>query len=76
MAQRGLADIGPVDNVDIVVSTNPRIGARLISVDAQGLSPVRTPGQVLSIVYGPSAPAGTSRGLLYPNGLNGVINTV
>ena len=76
MAQRGLADIGPVDNVDIVVSTNPRIGARLISVDAQGLTAVRTPGQVLSIVYGPSAPAGTSRGLLYPNGLNGVINTV
>jgi hypothetical protein len=76
VAQRGIPDIGPVDGMDIVVSTSPRIGARLISVDAQGLTPIRTPGQVLSIVYGPGAPAGTTRGLLFPNGVNGVINTV
>lgn len=75
-AQRGLANIGPVDPSDILVQVPPQLGRRLISVDAQGLSTVRTPGQVLSIVYGPNAPAGTSRGLLFPNGVNGVINTV
>ncbi|MEZ5288714.1 MAG: ferritin-like domain-containing protein [Vicinamibacterales bacterium] len=76
MAQRSLSDIGPVDASDVVVSTNPQIGARLFTTDAQGLTAVRTPSQVLSIVYGPNAPAGTTSGLLYPNGMNGVINTV
>lgn len=76
MAQRGLPDIGPVDGSDIIVSPNPRIGARLFSTDAQGLTAVRTPSQVLSIVYGPNAAAGTSAGLLFPNGLNGTIRTV
>lgn len=76
VAQKGLSDIGPIDAMDIVVGTPGQIGSRLISVDAQGLTPVRTPNQVLSIVYGPGAPAGTSSGLLYPNGLNGTIRTV
>lgn len=76
VAQKGLSDIGPIDAMDIVVGTPGQIGSRLISVDAQGLTPVRTPSQVLSIVYGPGAPAGTSSGLLYPNGLNGTIRTV
>ncbi len=75
-AQRGLATIGPVDAFDILVQVPPQLGRRLISVDAQGLTTVRTPSQVLSIVYGPGAPAGTNRGLLFPNGVNGVINTV
>jgi hypothetical protein len=65
-----------VDAVDIVVGRSPRIGSRLISVDGQGLTAVRTPSQVLSIVYGPGAPAGTSQGLFFPNGLNGTIRTV
>lgn len=76
VAQFGVADIGPVDALDIIVGAPPRIGARLISADAQGLPAVRTPSQVLSIVYGPAAPAGTSAGLLFPNGVNGTINTV
>lgn len=76
MAQRGLPDLGPVDGVDIVVGSPARVGSRLISVDAQGLTAVRTPSQVLSIVYGPGAPSGTSRGLFFPNGLNGTIRTV
>jgi hypothetical protein len=37
---------------------------------------VRTTSQVLSIVYGPGAPAGTKSGGFFPNGVNGRINTV
>lgn len=76
VAQKGLPDLGPVDALDIVVGSPARATARLISVDPQGLTPVRTPSQVLSIVYGPGAPAGTSSGLFFPNGLNGTIRTV
>lgn len=76
MADQRVPDIGPVDRFDIIVGTPGRIGARLITADAAGLTPVRTPSQVLSIAYGPGAPAGTSRGLLFPNGVNGVIRTV
>jgi hypothetical protein len=36
----------------------------------------RTTSQVLSIVYGPGAPAGTKSGGFFPNGVNGTINTV
>jgi hypothetical protein len=36
----------------------------------------RTTSQVLSIVYGPAAPAGTKSGGFFPNGVNGKINTV
>lgn len=77
MAQRNIPEFaGAIDANDIVVSRNPRPGARLFSTDVTGLTAVRTPSQVLSIVYGPAAPAGTSQGLLYPNGMNGVIRTV
>ena len=75
-AQRGLSTLGPIDPLDILVQVPPQLGRRLISVDGQGLTAVRTPSQVLSIVYGPGAPPGTDRGLLFPNGVNGVINTV
>jgi hypothetical protein len=76
LADEGVRDIGPVDPLDIIVGTPASPRARLITADAQGLAPVRTPSQVLSIVYGPGAPPGTSRGLLFPNGLNGTIRTV
>jgi hypothetical protein len=36
----------------------------------------RTASQVLSIVYGPGAPAGTSSGGFFPNGVNGNIKKV
>ncbi|HXG86896.1 MAG TPA: ferritin-like domain-containing protein [Vicinamibacterales bacterium] len=76
LLQRGIPDLGPVDDVDIVVGAPPQIGSRLISTDAQGLTAIRTPGQVLSIVFGPRAPSGTRRGLFFPNGVNGPINSV
>jgi hypothetical protein len=44
-------------------------------VDSNSLALIRTPSQVLAIVYGNSA-SGTSKGGFYPNGLNGNITTV
>lgn len=76
VAQTGAGNIGPIDSVDVLVGVPPQLGSRLISSDAQGLAAVRTPSQVLSIVYGPNAPAGTTAGLLFPNSVNGVIRTV
>ena len=46
--------------------------ANFTNVDSNGQSYRRTPGQVLSIVYG----GGTSSGLFFPNGVNGAITTV
>jgi hypothetical protein len=42
----------------------------------QGFPFSRTTSQVLSIVYGPGAPAGTKSGGFFPSGVNGTINTV
>ena len=76
IAQRNAGNIGPVDPLDIIVQLPPRLGARIFSADAQGLAAGRTFSQVLSVVYGPNAPAGTDRGLLFPSGVNGTIRTV
>ena len=76
LTQRGIADLGPVDGVDIVTGSPASPNRRLFSVDLQGLTAVRTPSQVLSIVYGPGAPGGTTGGGLFPNGINGTIRTV
>lgn len=57
-----------LDSFDILP---PPSGKQFISVDANGLATVRTPGQVLSIVFG--GPNKTS-GAFFPNGVNGNIN--
>ena len=41
-----------------------------------GLVFLRSTSQVLSIVYGPGAASGTTKGALFPSGVNGLINTV
>lgn len=64
------AATGKLDAVDIVA---PPSGGQYISVDSNGLTAVRTPGQVLYIVYGGKANA-TSGGF-FPTGMNGSLNT-
>lgn len=59
-----------LDGVDILP---PPSGTEYLSLDMNGLSAIRNPGQVLFIVYGFKAHA-TSGGF-FPNGVNGVLNT-
>lgn len=51
------------------VPTFPLANGRLFFVDGNGLSQVRTPGEVLRIVYGGAA----DRGGFFPDGVNGTI---
>ncbi len=48
--------------------------ANIVDADANGLAYDRTTAQVLNIVYGTPAPAGVTKGLFFPNGVNGNIN--
>lgn len=61
-----------LDNKDILP---PPSGRKYFGVNHNGLTMVRTPGEVLAIVYGNSAP-GTTSGGFFPNGVNGTIATV
>ena len=62
----------PVDGQDILP---PPSGTQFFSVNSQALTVVRTPSQVLAILYGSSA-SGTSHGGFFPEGVNGSIKTV
>jgi hypothetical protein len=62
-----------LDQLDVPPLGSP--GGRLFSVFDQGLSVVRTPQQVLAILFGNAAP-GTDRGGFLPDGANGAIRTV
>jgi hypothetical protein len=53
----------------------PPSGKQWFTTDSTGLALVRDPGQVLAIVYG-SASVGAMSGGFFPNGVNGLINTV
>ncbi len=62
----------PTIAVDALDIQPPPSGKQYFSLDSNGLTAVRTPGQVLYIVYG--LKAGVTSGGFYPNGVNGNIN--
>ena len=53
----------------------PPSGRQYFTTDSNGLALTRTTGQVLAIVYGNST-TGTTAGGFFPDGVNGLINTV
>jgi hypothetical protein len=61
-----------VDSKDILP---PPSGKQYFTVNTQALSLVRTPGEVLAIVYANTTPGAASGGF-FPNGVNGNITTV
>ena len=62
----------PVDGQDILP---PPSGTQFFSVNTQALTIVRTPSQVLAILYG-SSTGGTNHGGFFPEGVNGAIKAV
>jgi hypothetical protein len=71
--ERGLV-VPALDEIDVRPQSRPGDG-RIFNVTTEGLSPVRTPSQVLKIVFA-STVSGTSRGGFFPEGVNGPINRV
>ena len=61
----------PTKSLDQFDILPPPSGTRYISADGNGLTAVRTPGQVLSIVYANSA---ATSGGFFPAGVNGALN--
>ena len=61
--------------VDALDVPPPPMGTKYFTVDSQGLAIVRTPSQVLSIVYANAMP-GANYGGFFPRGVNGAITTV
>ncbi len=53
----------------------PPSGTDFFSLNSKGLTIVRTPSQVLAIVYA-NAAKGTNHGGFFPNGVNGTLTTV
>ncbi len=62
-----------LDTLDVPPLGSPN--GRVFNVTNEGLSPARTPSQVLSIVYANKA-AGARNGGFFPGGFNGTITTV
>ena len=61
-----------LDPIDVRPQSRPGDG-RIFNVGTEGLTPVRTPSQVLRIVFA-SQSNGVSRGGFFPEGVNGTIN--
>jgi len=65
-------DTTKTDSEDVLP---PPSGKQYFTTDSNGLALTRTTGQVLAIVYGNST-TGTTAGGFFPDGVNGLINTV
>ena len=61
---------GAVDSQDI-----PPTSSAVFNTNSMGLNAIRTPSQVLQIVYGAAGQTGVSKGGFYPNGMTGTITT-
>jgi hypothetical protein len=68
--ERGLV-VPALDGIDVLPQSQPGAG-RVFNVTSQGLTPVRTPSQVLKIVLANTS-TGATRGGFFPEGLNGTI---
>jgi hypothetical protein len=70
--ERGLV-VPALDGIDVLPQSSPGAG-RVFNVTSQGLTPVRTPSQVLMIAFA-STSVGTTRGGFFPEGINGTIRS-
>ena len=70
IAQSTGLTVTALDNQDILPLGSSN--GRLVSADDNGLTPIRTPSQVLNIVYG----GDRFRGGFFPDGVNGAFNAV
>jgi hypothetical protein len=59
-----------VDSLDVAVAGS---AGPVFNTPSNGLNTVRTPSQVLQIVYGAAGMTGVTSGGFYPNGMNGTI---
>ena len=69
--ERGLA-VPMLDPIDVRPQSRPGDG-RVFNVTGEGLTPVRTPSQVLQIVFATTS-TGVHAGGFFPEGVNGAIN--
>jgi hypothetical protein len=65
--------LAPTTALDGADTPPPPTGTKFFPTNSLGLPPVRTPGQVLNLVYGGTASA--TQGGFFPAGVNGSINT-
>ncbi len=65
----------PTQRLDKTDYPPPPSGTKFFTTNNVGLAKIRTPSEVLAILYG-NRTAGTSRGGFFPNGVNGTIRSV
>ena len=64
-----------ITSAAVDANDKPPSSTTIFNTDGNGLNTVRTPSQVLQIVYAAPGKTGVSSGGFYPNGMNGNIKT-